>query len=133
MARTKLSGELTKIENASLAYDPEPVRRIWVMWWQGVNNAPALVKKCVNILKQKSPDYEVTFLDKDNYHEYVQIPMYITDKFNGGGISIANYSDVIRMALLYQYGGYWIDSTVLCLMVGIRTIPIYHISPLRII
>ena len=37
----------------------------------------------------------------------------ITDKFNGGKISIANYSDVIRMALLYQYGGYWIDSTVL--------------------
>lgn len=106
-------GELTKIENASLAYDPEPVRRIWVMWWQGVNNAPALVKKCVNILKQKSPDYEVTFLDKDNYQEYVQIPSYITDKFNGGKISIANYSDVIRMALLYQYGGYWIDSTVL--------------------
>lgn len=33
----------------------------------------------------------------------------------GGGISIANYSDVIRMALLYQYGGYWIDSTVLLL------------------
>ena len=107
--------ELTKIENASLVYDPKPVRRIWVMWWQGVNNAPALVKKCVNILKQKSPDYEVTFLDKNNYQEYVQIPSYITDKFNGGGISIANYSDVIRMALLYQYGGYWIDSTVLLL------------------
>lgn len=107
--------ELTKIENASLVYDPKPVRQIWVMWWQGVNNAPALVKKCVNILKQKSPDYEVTFLDKNNYQEYVQIPSYITDKFKGGGISIANYSDVIRMALLYQYGGYWIDSTVLLL------------------
>lgn len=56
------------------------------MWWQGINNAPALVKKCVNILKMRSPDYEVTFLDKDNYQEYVQIPSYITDKFNGGYI-----------------------------------------------
>ena len=107
--------ELSKIESTSLTCDPEPIKRIWVMWWQGVNNAPALVKKCVNILKQKSPDYEITFLDKNNYQEYVQIPSYITDKFNGGGISIANYSDVIRMALLYQYGGYWIDSTVLLL------------------
>lgn len=125
--------ELTKIENASLVYDPKPVRRIWVMWWQGVNNAPALVKKCVNILKQKSPDYEVTFLDKNNYQEYVQIPSYITDKFKGGVYLLLTIA--MLSAWPYSINMAVIGLTVqyFCLMVGIRTIPIYHSSPLRTI
>lgn len=107
--------ELSKIEHTALTYDTEPVRRIWVMWWQGFDHAPALVKKCVKILEEKSIGYTITLLDKDNYKDYIGIPHYITEKFEQGKISIANYSDVIRMALLYQYGGFWIDSTVLLL------------------
>jgi hypothetical protein len=107
--------DIKKMEEAHLAYEPEPVKHIWVMWWQGLDNAPALVKKCVKILKEKSQGYTITLLDKDNYKDYVDIPSYITNKFEHGKISIANYSDVIRMALLYKYGGFWIDSTVLLL------------------
>ena len=85
------------------------------MWGQGFKQAPELVKKCVKILEAKSQGYTITQLDKDNYKDYIEIPHYITEKFEQGKISIANYSDVIRMALLYQYGGFWIDSTVLLL------------------
>ena len=100
---------------AHLEYEDRPIKRIWVMWWQGFDHAPALVKKCVKILEEKSTGYTITLLDKDNYKDYIEIPHYITEKFEQGKISIANYSDVIRMALLYQYGGFWIDSTVLLL------------------
>lgn len=105
--------EITKMANTHLSFEPDRVKRIWIMWWQGLDYAPALVKKCTAILKEKSLGYEVVFLDKNNYADYVDIPQYITEKFNGGKISVANYSDVIRMALLYKYGGFWIDSTVL--------------------
>lgn len=105
--------EFTKIAHAHLSFEPARVNRIWVMWWQGFDRAPALVKKCTTILKEKGQGYEVVFLDKNNYADYVDIPPYITEKFNNGKISVANFSDVIRMVLLYQYGGFWIDSTVL--------------------
>lgn len=105
--------EIKKMAHAHLSFEPDRVKRIWVMWWQGLDNAPVLVKKCTAILKDKSQDYELVFLDKNNYADYVDIPTYITEKFNRGKISVANYSDVIRMALLYKYGGFWIDSTVL--------------------
>lgn len=106
---------IEQIKAAHLEYEDKPVKRIWVMWCQGINKAPDLVRKCVSILEQKSKGYTITLLDKDNYRDYVDIPSYITDKFEHGKISIANYSDVIRMTLLYKYGGFWIDSTVLLL------------------
>lgn len=107
--------EIKTIETTRLHYEPQAVRHIWVMWWQGFDHAPALVKKCVALLMERSEGYCITLLDKDNYKQYVDIPGYITDKFNAGKIPIANYSDVIRMALLWKYGGFWIDSTVLLL------------------
>ena len=111
--QSSMENQIKKIQTANLTYEPAPVKHIWVMWWQGIDNAPDLVKKCVNILKEKNDEYTITILDRDNYQKYVEIPSYITSKFEKGKISIANYSDVIRMALLYQYGGFWIDSTVL--------------------
>lgn len=107
--------QIKRIQNSHLEYENEPVKHIWVMWWQGFNEAPVLVKKCVGILKEKAKSYSITLLSKDNYNDYVDIPSYIMEKFEQGNISIANYSDVIRMALLYKYGGFWIDSTVLLL------------------
>ena len=35
------------------------------------------------------------------------------DKFTNNIFSITHFSDIIRMALLSKYGGYWIDSTYL--------------------
>ena len=35
------------------------------------------------------------------------------DKFINNIFSITHFSDIIRMALLSKYGGYWIDSTYL--------------------
>lgn len=34
------------------------------------------------------------------------------DKFNNGNISIQEFSDIIRIYLLYYYGGAWLDATL---------------------
>ena len=85
---------------------------IWTLWWQGEENAPALVKRCFDNMRKYSNGAEVRVLDKDNYQEYVTIPEIIDKKFNAGKITITHLSDVIRFLLLNKYGGIWLDSTI---------------------
>ena len=44
----------------------------------------------------------------------VSFPQHIVEKFNAGKISPTHLSDLLRLELLINYGGVWIDSTVFC-------------------
>ena len=100
-------------EGYSLA---EPIKDdcpIWVYWHQGFNDAPPIVRKAYSNLKKYAGTHKVITLDKDNISEYVQFPDYIYEKLRSGKISLTHFSDLLRMALLSNMGGYWIDSTIL--------------------
>lgn len=106
-----------KYEHAGMPSDytnPYP-GRIWVCWLQGLDNAPLLVQKCVESIRQYSGKYEVVVLDKENIYKYVKLPEYINEKYDKGIIPAAHYADVVRVSLLKRYGGVWIDSTTLLL------------------
>lgn len=85
---------------------------IWFFWWQGIENAPNIVKDCVNSLKFLNKDYKLIIISKHNINEYIEIEEYIVKKFNEGKIGLAHFSDVIRVNLLAKYGGIWSDSTI---------------------
>ena len=87
---------------------------IWICWWQGLENAPDIVKKCVDSIKKHAGSHPVIILTEDNYKDYVTIPKKIEDKKNAGIITRTNYSDLLRLSLLAEHGGMWIDSTFLC-------------------
>lgn len=82
------------------------------MWWQGEKNAPALVKKCIDSMRENSNGGKVIVITKENYLQYVKFPDYILEKVKKQIITITHLSDLIRMELIYNYGGIWIDSTV---------------------
>ena len=86
---------------------------IWFMWWHGEDQMPPIVDICYKTVKQFSRDHTVNLITKENFLDYVCIPDYIMDKSQKGKISLTHLSDVIRMCLLYQHGGLWLDSTVL--------------------
>ena len=86
---------------------------IWIMWLQGTDHLPAIVKKCINSVKQFHSDKKIIILDKNTINAYIDIPDYIEKKYQKGIISNAHYADYIRVCLLTKYGGLWIDSTVL--------------------
>lgn len=90
-------------------YDPNAP--VWVSWLQGYEDAPAVVKKCVDSIR-KSTSHPVIFLTNDNISEYVDIPEYIFTKHKKGIITNAQFSDILRMSLLSQKGGLWIDATI---------------------
>lgn len=84
---------------------------IWTFWYQGEKNAPYPVEHCLQSIRRNAGNHPVYVLDKDNYTQYVELPDYVLRKFYSREISIAHLSDILRIALLRQYGGIWLDST----------------------
>lgn len=87
--------------------------RIWVMWWQGAEQMPPVVKACHESLKRHSRGLEVTLITRDNVSDYVRIPDVVSRKLSEGRIGLPALSDYVRVSLLSDYGGIWIDSTLL--------------------
>lgn len=87
---------------------------IWWCWLQGEDQAPPVAKTCLASLRRNLPNYEVRVLTWGNLRQYVDLPQVIYDKFDAGWIAGAHFSDILRLALLSKYGGFWIDSTVYC-------------------
>ncbi|WP_247905408.1 capsular polysaccharide synthesis protein [Streptococcus anginosus] len=89
-------------------------KKIWICWFQGLNDAPHVVQECIASLRKHLVDREVVVLTDENYHQYVTFPDYITEKIEQGSILKAHLSDLLRLELLTKYGGTWIDGTVFC-------------------
>lgn len=87
---------------------------IWVCWWTGEEDAPLLVKQCIKSIKNNAGSHSVILITKYNYRDYVDIPAYILDKVDKGNMCLAHFADYIRVALLKNYGGLWLDATVFC-------------------
>ena len=84
---------------------------LWVFWWQGENKMPDAVKACYRNLKKFSNGWNVVLLTKDNISDYIVLPNDVL-KDVGKTKSFTHLSDYIRLALLSEYGGFWIDSTI---------------------
>ena len=89
-------------------------KNIWICWWQGEEQAPELVKKCIQSIRKNAYHYNVVIITEENYRNYVSFPEWIEEKKKSGIISKTHYSDLLRLELLARYGGIWIDSTFLC-------------------
>lgn len=85
---------------------------IWVCWLQGEENMPPIVQMCIKSIRANSSGHPIVFISYYNYAQYIVLPEYIVDLFDKGKIQNAHFADIIRTALLYNYGGCWIDSTI---------------------
>ena len=85
---------------------------IWTYWAQGIDKSPNIVKKCIKSMEENSGEYELIILTNKNYKEYVNLPNEIITKVENNKISITHFSDILRMKLLSEYGGIWVDATM---------------------
>lgn len=88
-------------------------RMIWVCWLQGEANMPEIVRACYKSVRANADGREVVLITSDNVEKYISIPKFIKDKVNNGKMSRTHLADYIRISLLKNYGGLWIDATVL--------------------
>lgn len=86
-------------------------RKIWFLWLQGYENAPLIVKKCWKTWITNNPNWEVIFLSEDNLHNYVKLDLKDARLSHQRKNSQAN---LIRLKLLSEYGGVWVDATCFC-------------------
>ena len=85
------------------------------MWQQGEAQMPETVQASMKNIKDfaKRNDCEFYLLTDENLADFINIPGDITEKYKKKELSAAHYSDIIRFSLLYQYGGIWMDATLL--------------------
>lgn len=87
-------------------------KTVWMYWHQGLGNAPYLVKKCVNSWITKNPTWEVVLLDQWSLGRLLT-PAVPHNIF--ASLSLSHQSDLVRLALLSEFGGVWADATLLCI------------------
>lgn len=84
---------------------------IWQFWWQG-ENMPLVTQRCLESVRKYNNGHKVVLLTKDNIRNYINFDDDVYDQI-GKSLSLQNFSDLLRFYLLSEYGGVWIDATVL--------------------
>lgn len=92
---------------------PEAKAAIWFFWMQGTDNMPPISRLCLQFLRKNAGGHPVIVLDKNNINDYVQIPDCIFHLLENGCMTMTHFSDILRLALLSEHGGFWVDATML--------------------
>ena len=100
-----LSSITTTINNKK---EYEIPKKIWTYWHD--KSLPDIIKRCVENWKKLNPDYEIIILNNSNYKEYIKgcdILEYPAARF------YARIADFMRMHVLNQNGGIWLDASTI--------------------
>lgn len=100
-----------KVEETGIMAENAP---IWVCWWTGEETAPPLVRQCIRSIKKNAGKHPVYLITQINYEEYIKVPDFILWKMQSGQMRLAHFADYLRVSLLEQYGGLWLDATIFC-------------------
>lgn len=89
-------------------------QNIFVYWNNGFDTAPKVVKRCLKTIKANVPEgWQLHIITDENLKQYVMMPDFVEEMVKNGKMCRANYSDILRLALLWNYGGLWLDATCL--------------------
>jgi hypothetical protein len=103
-----------KKNNCDQTLKHESSDKVWICWFQGMENAPELVQKCYQSVKENMPDKDIILITTENMADYVTFPDFIIEKWKKGQITHTHMTDLLRVELLIKYGGLWLDATVFC-------------------
>ena len=86
----------------------EPIPKIIWLYWEG--SLPSLVKRCMERIQSMHPDYQVHILGVDNVQTYCSFDLQqmVVQK-----ATPQQRADLIRFNLIYQYGGIWLDASII--------------------
>ncbi|KAI0390733.1 capsular polysaccharide synthesis protein-domain-containing protein [Xylariaceae sp. FL0594] len=109
-------------EIAAWLQEPHPVvsdKNVWAFWHAGyAGMAPWVRRNIINWVRRLGPEWTVHLLDKvagsrTNVNHYVE-SSYFPDAFNNdtmdGPTVGAHSGDLVRLPLLWKYGGVWMDA-----------------------
>lgn len=80
---------------------------VFVYWAQGMEAAPPIVRACYERLK-RVPGIELRLVTEATVPYWVDLPDHVRQRVPA---TKAAFSDWLRIALLKEYGGIWVDAT----------------------
>jgi hypothetical protein len=110
-ARLKLSRYADRDSHQALLESQCPrnePKLLWSYWKQGESAAPELVKYCLASWRSLNPGWDIRVLDQST------VSRFTTMAGLPESISVQHYTDVLRVRLLDEHGGVWVDATTLC-------------------
>lgn len=85
---------------------------IWQFWDNPAGRTtPDIVKASLESALRYKGDFKHRVLDRTTMADYSDLPGYVLDKFNKGQIDHTHFSDLLRLNLLKNHGGIWLDAT----------------------
>jgi hypothetical protein len=87
-------------------------RTIWTLWFQGRGAAPLVVRKCWASWERNNPGWTVRCLDATSVGRYVAVNDHVD--LGRQSLTASSLSDLVRMLLLHEFGGVWVDATLWC-------------------
>ncbi|WP_171172888.1 capsular polysaccharide synthesis protein [Ruegeria sp. HKCCA5929] len=105
-ARKKLQGKPHHFERSAPRQIP---RKIWIYWDSGEENAPELVRDCIASWRTQNPGWDIRVLNSETAAQAVEMP------HDPVKLPVQSYADLLRLRLLRQHGGVWVDATTYCL------------------
>lgn len=86
---------------------------IYMYWADGFENAPNLIRLCSLSWKTMNPTWIFVELNDKNLPEHISDMSFLLAQ--KPKMSLSSYSDLVRLSLLREHGGVWVDATVFCL------------------
>jgi hypothetical protein len=83
-----------------------------MLWLQGFQDAPPVVQACLRSWKLRNPTWRVVELTDANLSQYIDAES-LTD-LRALNVRPQLLSDLVRLYLLRDYGGVWVDATCFC-------------------
>lgn len=105
--------EIEAVDRSFVEIGAAPSRTVWVCWLQGIESAPMVVKQCYASIKKWMKGWNITLITSENYADYASLPDFIVQKWQMGLISNTHFSDILRLQLLVEHGGLWLDATTM--------------------
>lgn len=88
--------------------DRDIPRIIWIYWEQGEDQAPYLVRRCIQSWRDHNPGWDVRVLDREGVAKYAESLEQVD------ALPVRFRSNLLRLQLLARHGGVWADATALC-------------------
>jgi hypothetical protein len=102
---------LSKLSFETYEQDPRDLHNtekiIWSFWDK--NEKPLSVKLAIHSWKKNNPDCVIVMLNENNIGNYVDTSTF-PKKYST--CKPQHKADIIRLAVLEEYGGYWLDATL---------------------
>lgn len=100
--------EEAQIEGIYKCSDKPLIPKVIHYCWFSGNPIPENLKKCIDSWKEKCPDYEIIRWDESNY----DVNKYVYTRQAYAAKKWGFIPDIARLELLYEYGGFYLDTDV---------------------